>query len=54
MPQVAETDQEANTLSDHVTDMRVPVKVAVKNQTQVFHSPTLLNGLPTDPHADWG
>ncbi|KAF0286854.1 hypothetical protein FJT64_014673 [Amphibalanus amphitrite] len=52
IPQVAETDQEANAPTDHVTDVRVPGEMTVEKHAKVFHSLALLDGLPTDPYAD--
>ena len=51
---MAETDQEADTLTYHVTDMSIPRKVAVENDTKVFNILALPNGPATDPHADRG
>ena len=52
MFQVTETDQEASTLADYVTDVCVPAQVAVKKDAEIFYGLALLNGLPTDPYAD--
>ena len=49
---MAETNQEADTLSHHVTDVGVPSEVTVKQDTQVFNTVALLDGAATDPHAD--
>ena len=51
VPQVAETYQEANTLTHDVTDVGVPGKVSVKEH-KVSDTLALLNGPATDPHAD--
>ena len=51
---MAEIDQEADTLTYHVTDMSIPRKVAVENDTKVFNILALPNGPATDPHADRG
>ena len=49
---MAETYQEANTLTYDVTDVSVPAEVAIKQHAEVFCALALLNGLATDPHAD--
>ena len=43
--QVAETNQEADTSPNHVTDVGVPGKVAVKQHTQVLHTEPLCEEL---------
>ena len=52
VPQVAETDQEADTHTHHVTDVGVPCKMAVEQNAEVFDTLALLNGPATDLHAD--
>ena len=52
VPQVAETDQEANTATHDVTDVGVPGEVTVEQDAQVLHAAALLYSLATDPHAD--
>ena len=51
-PQVVETDQEADTFAHHVTDVGIPGKVAVEQDTQVTNAAALPYCLATDPHAD--
>ena len=50
--QVAETNQEADTLTHNVTNMDIPAKVTVKQDTQILNVPFLLYSPATDPHAD--
>ena len=52
--QVAETNQEADTPADNITDVSVPAKVAVKNHTEIPDARALPNGPATDPYADRG
>ena len=52
VPQVAETQQETHALLNHISDVNVPAEVTVENHTKVFNVGALLQGLPTDPHAD--
>ena len=44
---MAETNQETDTLSHHVTDVGVPGEVTVKQDTQVFNKASLLDCLAT-------